>query len=190
MNHLRDWLVTFGMMIIKPFPETFIVESQKAKGKFLSAVVWLVLIVVGMVIHTYVFTNRTYRIHEIIGVTLYLPIIFLLFVSCVHLLYQRLFHIQKYYYPELLYLFVGIFIPFMFINLFINSLWGVVADIFFWVLSIYPFVLMTIALKTITELSVWQSSLVIVLSFILALAGFFCAPAFLISINQSVSSIF
>ena len=32
MEILKDWLITFGMVVSKPLPQTFITESKKAKG--------------------------------------------------------------------------------------------------------------------------------------------------------------
>ncbi len=46
METLHDWLITFGMIMVKPFPQTFVTEAKKAEGKFTTAVAWITIVTV------------------------------------------------------------------------------------------------------------------------------------------------
>jgi hypothetical protein len=117
---LRDWLITIGMIIIKPLPQTFITESKKAKGKLLSSILWLVLAVIALNVHDF-FVRGNFSVSLLLFMALLIPLDFLFFVFCINMLYMRLFNKKQDYYSELLYLIVAILIPFITILSFLES---------------------------------------------------------------------
>jgi hypothetical protein len=188
MDVLKDWLVTFGMIIIKPLPQTFLMESEKAKGKFTSAFIWLVFVVILMNIHVFL-VRKTFLIPAFLFTILFLPIVFLFFVFCIHMLYKRLFKRKKDYYTQLLYLIVGIFVPFTIIYVCFAQI-PVVGEVLFWTTLIYTLILTVVAVTAVTKLKIWQSIAVVLLGSVLAIDGFFCIPAFIFSIMQTVPRVF
>jgi hypothetical protein len=189
MDNLRDWLITFSMIVIRPFPQTFITEAKKAQGKFSSAIVWLVAIVIATHLSSYLVFQRMSHPATILLSILFIPIAFLFFVFCLHRLYQLLFGRKKELYQEFLYLTVGIFVPFILLNLCVSFL-PEVGEILSWVTLLYPIVLTFLAVKAITNLRFWQSIVIVLLSLLLATAGFFLIPAFILSLMNAVPRVF
>jgi hypothetical protein len=187
VDTLRDWLITIGMIIIKPLPQTFITESKKAKGKLLSSILWLVLAVIALNVHDF-FVRGNFSVSVLLFMALLIPLDFLFFVFCINMLYMRLFNKKQDYYSELLYLIVAILIPFITILSFLVQI-PVLGDILFWTTLIYSLILTVLAVKAVTKLEYWQSVTTVVLGSALAMAGFFCIPAFFLSITRAVPSV-
>lgn len=188
MDVLRDWLFTMSAIMIKPFPQTFIIESKKAKGKFSSATIWLVFIVISINIHVLLVQNA-FSVFVLVFTILFLPLVFLFFVFCIHILYKRLFNRKKDCYTELLYLIVGIFTPCILILVLFNQV-PIFGEILFWATLLYTLFLTIVAVKAITKLKIWQSITVVILGSVLAIAGFFCIPIFFLSIMRTVPKVF
>ncbi len=184
MRDLRDWLGTFGMIVIRPLPSTFVKEAKKAEGKFASAVVWLVLVVLAAHVWLYLVTGSPDALLAAVATVFLIPIAFLFLVYCIHMLQQRLFRKKAYHYPELLYLLVGICVPIAVVNVILGR--GALADILFWVICAYGLVLAVMAVAAVTRLRIWQASIAVVLSLILAAGGFVCIGLFIISLIQTV----
>ncbi len=185
MDILKDWLTTFWKIIIKPTPETFLEEAKKAQGKLSTAIVWLVLSIIFICAYVYFTFDYLFPPASIIGTILIFPIVFLVLVFFTHLFYQRLFRRKKDRYSELLYLFVGIFVPFVVINLLVGlipDIGLILADI----VLVYIFVLAIVAVKAVTKLKLWQSIVTVVLGLLFASIGFLCLPAFLLSMMNAV----
>jgi hypothetical protein len=189
MNELKDWLGTFGKIVMKPLPKTFVAEAAKAKGKFQSAVAWLVFAAIAINIYVFLLPDHYFSLFVLLASIIIVPIVFLFFVFCVHLLGQRLFDRRKDHYSELLYLAVGIFVPYVFLDFLITSL-PIVGDTLSLVTPLYPLVLTVIAVVAITKLKTWQSIVVVSLASVLATAGAFCIPVFIFGIMGAVPGIF
>jgi hypothetical protein len=188
MDVIKDWLITFGMIMIKPSPQTFVIESKKAKGKFLTALAWVAFAAIAIDIQTLIINNY-FSISKILKSLLFMPIVVLFSVFCIHLLYQRLFGRKKDLYSELLYLIVGVFVPFVLISIFVNHI-PVVGEMLYWVVLAYPLILTIIAVKTITKLKVWQSIVIVFLGSVVAVISYFIFPILITSIMYSTSRMF
>jgi len=186
MATLRDWFSTFKQILFSPTQATFALEAGKARGKLASAIVWLDILVVFGVLDDYFLNRRWPSIFTMLFVMLIFPIILLFFVFCLHFLYQRLFHRKKDCYAELLYLFVGIFVPFMIANGIAVLFHGSIAKIIAGGLLIYPFILLIVALKAVTRLTLWQSILTVLLGSLIAAVGYFCIPIFFLSLMNTI----
>jgi hypothetical protein len=189
MDKLRDWITTFWSISIRPAPKTFVVESAKAKGKLPGVIAWLELISVIGCFDYFLVIRRSFSLSTFLLGIFFLPVEFFFFVFCIHMLYQRLFGRKKNYYTELLYLIVGIFVPFTIISFIVSPI-PVVGTYLSWTISLYPLVLTMIAVMSITKLNAWQSVAVVLLSSVLAAAGLFCIPAFFLSIMRTVPTVF
>ncbi len=185
MDTLKDWLVTFWKIIIMPMPETFIKEAKKAKGKFSSAVVWLVFLAVLIHLSIFLLFDYVYPLWVTISTILFVPITFFVFVFFIHMFYQRLFHRKKDYHAEFLYLAVGIFVPFVAIGSIVPMV-PQVGTTLAWISLLYPIILMIIAVSTITKLKAWQSTVTVFLGLFFATLGFLCLPAFFFSMMNAV----
>jgi hypothetical protein len=180
MEVLNDWLITFGMIAIKPLPETFVIESKKAKGKFSTAIAWVAIVAVLIDIQTMLIKNY-FSVSKILKSVLFMPIVVLFAVFSIHWLYQRLFGRKKDLYSELLYLIVGIFVPFVVISFLVNQI-PIIGEALFWITLAYPLILTVIAVKTMTKLKIWQSVLIIFLGSVVAVIGYFVIPILLTSL--------
>ena len=185
METIKDWLQTFGMIIIKPLPNTYITEAKKAKGKFPSAVAWLVIYAVAINAYVYLQPQHYFSPSTMLVSILILPLVFLLFIFSLHQLYKNLFGRKKDYYDELLYLTVGNFVPFILINLAVASI-PKVNTIVSWAALFYPLILTIIALMAITKLKLWQSIVIVILASLVASVGFFCIGAIILSLMRAV----
>jgi hypothetical protein len=164
-------------------------ESQKAKGKIFGAISWLLLIVAFNHFYVYAVYKYVFSLSVIIMTFLFFPIVFLFFVFCIETVYQKAFHRKKTYYDEFLYIAVAIFVPFQILSspLGLIPSFGIYLG---WASFIYPIILLVVAVKALTKLKTWQAIVTVVLSIILGLAGFFCIPAFLLSIMRAVPGVF
>lgn len=187
MDILSDWITTICLIAGSPLPNTFITESKKAKGKFVSALMWLVLAV--FVINVYDFFVRgIFSVSLFLFTALLIPVDFLFFVFCINMLHMRLYNKKKDCYDELLYLIVAIFVLFIFVfSLFSQA--PILGELISWAILIYAAVLTVLAVKSVTQLEFGHSIVVVSLSLILAVGGFFCFPAFFASIMQAVPSV-
>ncbi len=183
MEVAKDWLVTFSRIIVKPSPQTFVAEAQKAKGKFASAIAWVAFtaVVVQLIIYN---LGGFFSLSKLIKAFLFTPIVFLFFVFCMHNFYQKFFGKKKYYDEEMLYLSVGIFAPFVLAGFLVTYI-PVVGGVLSWIALVYPVILTVIAVTAITKLKIWQSVIVVFSSLVLATIGYFVIPALILSLMSS-----
>jgi hypothetical protein len=181
MEILKDWFITFGKILVRPSPNTFREEAEKANGKLISSILWVVFSVIFTHSFNYIVHGTYQDAFMIVATILFVPIAFLFMVFCIHFLYQRLFHRKKDHYDEILYLAVAIFVPFGILPEFISLIPALNVSWLTFVFIIYQVLLLIIAVKAITNLRVWQASVVVVLGVIVGAAGFICIPAFLIN---------
>lgn len=189
MDILKDWFTTFGMILIKPLPQTFVKESAKAKGKLPGIVGWLIFITTLESIYYFTF-RRFFSLALLLESVLLLPVVFLLFVFCVYKFCQKLTGRKKDYYSELLYLIVGICVPFSIISFGVAYIPGIIGYILGWITSIYPYILIIIAVKAITRIKIWQSFIVCSLSLIVAMIGFVCILFFFQGLMTTMPRVF
>lgn len=179
MKNFKNWLRTFGKIIVSPLPKTFIKESRKAKGKTLSALGWFLFVYIFGLIFSLVILKSKVSLYGIVAGLIFYPILFFLFVYCLNSLSKSLFHLNKDFHAEILYLVVGIYTPFSIIQAGINVLpkIGIIAG---WISYIYPLILLTIAIKSLTKLNYWKTLVTIFLSSIIAILGLlFILPFFM-----------
>jgi hypothetical protein len=189
METLKDWLVTFGKIIIRPSAGTFRTEAKKAKGKLGSALAWIVALTIAYHLINYVARGYNDPIDYVLSTLFIVPIEFIFFVFCIHLLSKRIFHRKQVFYEEIVYLMAGILIPFMSIN-FLVGLIPDIGSILNWAVILYIPVLMVIAINAVTSLSLGQTIVVVVLSLVLAGVGAFCIPLFFFRFISTIPKFF
>jgi hypothetical protein len=189
MEILRAWLVTFGMIVIKPLPQTFVSESKKAKGKFSSAVAWVVFDVIATLIFTYFIAHRTYSFDTILLTILVLPIAILIFAFCIYKMYLQLFGGKQDCHQKILYLIVGILVPFLLINQLVSFIpkIGIILSL---ITLIYPFILIIVAVMAITKLKIWQSIVAVLIGSLTAFFGLIFAAQFILDLTDVFPRIF
>jgi hypothetical protein len=182
MKIFRDWLVTFGLIIIKPLPQTFITEAKKAKGKFTSSILWLGLTAILFLIYswhifkqspsllTYWFTN--------LELFFTIPIAFIVFVYCIHRFYQRFSINGKNVHMKLFYVCCGIFVPCLLIILGMRFI-PTVGKLLSWFFLIYSLMLIENAIITITKMKTWQAIIALIASCLIGIFSLFFGSYFL-----------
>jgi hypothetical protein len=183
MNEMKDWVTTFGVIVAKPFPATFIAEAEKAKGKFNSAVAWVALVAVILEVN-YLIALGHFSLSRILKAVLFVPIVFIFSVFCIHMFYQRFFGRKKDYHEELLYLIVGIFVPFTLAATFVAYI-PRIGEFLSWMAVGYAIILTVIAVKAITKLKVWQSAIVVFSGLVVAIIGYFVIPILIFGVMSS-----
>jgi hypothetical protein len=186
---LRDWLSSFREIIIRPSQIAFVNESQKAKGKIFGAIGWLLFIAAFDQLYVYAVYKYVFSVSLVIMTFLVFPLVFLFLAFCIDTVYCKVFHHKNTYYDEFLYIAVAIFVPFQILSSSL-SLIPTIGIYLGWASIIYPIILLIVAVKSLTKLKTWETIVTVVLSIILALAGFFCIPVFLLSIMRAVPRVF
>jgi hypothetical protein len=183
MDDMKDWLTTFGMIVTKPFPATFIAEAEKAKGKFKSAIAWVALVSFVLELN-YLIVIGHFSLSGILKAILFVPIVFIFSVFCIHMFYQRFFGRKKDYHEELMYLIVGIFVPFTLASVIVGYI-PVIGMPVSWVVLVYAVILTVIAVKTIAKLKIWQSAIVVFSGLVVAVIGYFVIPILIFGVMSS-----
>lgn len=170
---LTDWLRTFWELLTSPTPKTFISESKKAKGKFRSAVAWLMVFAVYSFIFSIFLLGQAF-IAGFVGMLVVIPLTVILFSFVMNFVYQRLFKGKQSIYEKLLYLNTGILLPIQFLFVPVSTLVlvplasitfnAIVTD----VVLFYQFALIMIAFQSITSLRFWQTAITVTISFFAA----------------------
>ena len=189
METLKDWLGTFGKIIVHPTAGTFRDEAKKAPGKLGSAIAWIVVFVITYQVVEYVAGELLIDMYSAFVNVILLPIGFLFFVFCIHLLVKRLFHRKQDHYEEILYLSAGIMLPFMALNILTGRI-PVVGLILSWVVDVYTLGLMVIAIKAVTGLKAGQAIRVVLLGSLMAGVGFLCIAIFLLQFLDTIPEFF
>lgn len=190
---LTDWLTTFWKVLTSPTSKTFLSESQKAAGKFPSAVAWLVFFTVYLFIFS-IFMLRQAFITGFIGMVIVIPLTMILFTSAMNFLYQRVFKGKQYIYDKLIYLNTAILlsIQFLFVPLStfvlvpVTSITvnAIVSDI----VLLYQFILVMVAFRSISGLKFSQAAITVTISIFAAALALLCTIPFLLSMLGGVST--
>ena len=163
---LKDWLVTFWRVIFVPTPATFRAEAGKASGKFASAADWLVFYAVYLYVATDLVLGPVTLVLLLMAVIL-VPLAVILFTSAMSFMVRRLAHRKEYVYDKMLYLTVAILVPLQFVFVqAVLALPGTIAFVVSYCLLLYQVTLLTIALKTITNIKYWQALTSVVLAMV------------------------
>lgn len=190
MSTLSDWLGTFLNILIKPTPETFRAEAQKAPGKSYSAYFWLALVLPIAQAYGYIFYGITiYNPVGYIIISLLFPIGFFFYPFLVNFFHKKIFKRKADHHIELIYLMVSIFFVLYNLNIlatFVPPPFGIYLGFASYV---YYFVLNILALKALTHLKFWQSLVTVFISTIFAVPGFFCIPIFIINFVRTVPAL-
>ena len=190
---LRDWLTTFGKILVSPTPTTFQTEAQKGEGKFPSAVGWLVFFSVYYFIFFSMAVNQV-LFTTLIALVLALPLSIVLFTSAMHFVHQRIFQRNQYLYENLMYINVAILLPLQMIympvwTILLSTSLAAINTILYYVILFYQILLLVIAVKTIINLKYWQAVVTVFISIIFASLTFLCAIPFLTVMMDSVRGI-
>lgn len=160
---LLDWLGTFWRVLVAPTPKTFLQEAKKADGKFVSAVVWLVVYALCIFGVASIVAGSMLSIPALLMLLFLVPMVVILFISVLNFICQRIFHRKAYIYDKLLYLTVSILLPlFMIFALISAFLPPDVFKVLIFLLFFYQVILLTIAVKGIAAIEYWQSFVALV----------------------------
>ena len=186
---LKDWLGSFGEIVIHPSEGTFLKEARKAQGKTGSALGWLLFLTAFIHVFNLVVFNYVYPIYVIVSSFILIPIGFFFLAFCLDTIYRKVFHRKKTYYDEFLYIGVAIFFVSQIFILLLSVIPALRDTYLSWALFLYPIILLIIAVKSLTKLKGWQASLTVVLSVVLASLFLLCGPLFLFSLIRAVPGV-
>lgn len=180
-QNLLDWLGTFWNVLAAPTPKTFLKEAKKADDKFASAIGWLVVYAIYIIVMTSITTQKIISIPTILTVLFLVPLAVVVFTSSLNFICQRIFQRKAYIYDKLIYITVSILPGFV---VFVPVA-GLMAPDVFAVLSFlvlcYQVALMVIAVKAIVELELWQALVAVALSIVAGIA--ICIVIFILIVS-------
>ncbi len=184
---LKDWLGTFWRILISPSPKTFMEEAEKAGNKFTSALGWAVFIAIYSylipAIAGYVFNLTIFAL-----LLLICPLIVVLVPSATHFMLQHVFHRKQYLYDKVLYIYAAILVLFqLIINPIIFFVPSNIASVLNYLLIVYQFALLVIAIKAIANIKYWQAIATILSSVVVGAVIFICTLPVVTSLLSGVS---
>ena len=185
---LKDWFETFWRILTLPTSKTLLEESEKAKGKFTSAIGWAVLIAIySSVIPTIAGIN--FNADLLVLTMLIFPILVVLLPSATHFVLLRIFHQKQYLYDRLLYIFTAILVLFQLIitpvKFFAPFTTVRVAN---YIVIAYQLVLFILAIKSIAQIKYWQAVITTMITVFAGMFIFLCSLPILFSLIGSVSN--
>lgn len=187
-NTLKDWFETFWKILILPTSGTFSEESEKAKGKFSSAIGWAIFIAIYSFVIS-IIAGINFNADLFIIAMLIFPILVVLLPSATHFVLQRFFHQKQYLYDRLLYIFTAILVLFQLIitpvTFFAPSTIVRLANYF---VIAYQLVLFIIAIKSIARIKYWQAIITTIITAFAGILIFICTLPVIFSLIGSVSS--
>jgi hypothetical protein len=187
---LKDWLGSFWKVMIYPTQVTFVHESGKAKGKTTSAIGWLLFLTVFVNLYNYVVFKYAFPISVIILAFILLPLDAFFLAFWLDTISRKVFHCKISYYEEFLYLGVVIAVVDQVLFSTLNLIPAVRGSYLSGASSLYPIVLLIVAVQSLTRLKVWQAIITVILSVILALIVFICITVLLLSMTRGIPGIY
>ena len=187
---LKDWLGSVWKVMIFPFPRTFINEAQKAKGKTASAIVALLLLTIIVNLFNYVVLDHVFSPITILAALILAPIQTFFLAFWLDTICRKLFHFNTSYYDEYLYLAVVVAIVTQTLYTILNLIPFLQGNYLLAAWYLYPILLLTIAVQSLTKVKIWQATVIVVLSTIFALIGFACVAIFLLMMTRGMPGIY
>ncbi len=178
---LKDWLSSFWKITVRPSQITFLHESQKAKGKLASAIGWLTFITIFNDLFVCVMHKQCFAPPVTIMTFVVFPLIFLFFALCLDTISGRVFHCQKSYYDQFLYVAAIVYVPYAIWSSLLSLLPSIGSHLW-WTSLLYPITLWTIAVKSLTKLETWQATTAVIVSLVLGLVGLISLSAVLVGL--------
>ena len=190
---VKDWLGSFWNILIRPTESTFVNEAKKAEGKTFSAVGSLVLFTAFFCLYNLAVLHYDFSKGAVILGFIIIPLYFLVLAFSLDTLYRKIFHRQKSYYEEFLYIGVVIFIISQL--LFYLLIWipflgtDYLAFTSIAVAYLYPIVLLIVAVKSLTKLTAWQATLTVILGVGSTIIGWLCMIVFMLGLMRAVPGV-
>lgn len=190
MDTLNDWLSTLWKILTEPSSATFLAAAKRAKGKFITSMLWLIAIAALYYVRSRSITGDNLGIMLLFLVVIALPISVLVCVTSIHFFLKRVFHHKADHYDEILYLTVAVIIVVSLIVLGFSLIPGIVGRILTWAALVYLVVLLVVAVKSIAKLMLWKALVSVIVSLIVAGGAFVCSPFLVASLTGGVEGIF
>lgn len=182
---LLDWLGTFWKVTISPTPQTFLKESNKADGKFPSALGWLVVCAVYLIVIASIAEKKLIDGSTLLAALFMIPLAVVLFATALNFIALRMSRQKAYIYDKLIYITVSIFLPGFVVFVPFSGLMSLeVFAITSFILFSYQIVLLVIAVKAIVILQLWQALVAVALSIV---AGIVITPIIFILLASIIS---
>ncbi len=190
---MKDWLGSFWNVLIRPSESTFVSEAKKAEGKTLSAVGSLVLFTAFFCLYNLAVLHYDFPIAAVILGFIIIPLYFLVLAFSLDTLCRKIFHRKKSYYEEFLYIGVVVFIISQLLFYLLSWIPFLGTDYLTFtsiaVAYLYPIVLLIVAVKSLTKLTVWQATLTVILGVVSTIIGWFCIIVFMLSLMRAVPGV-
>ncbi|MCL4273776.1 MAG: hypothetical protein QY328_03395 [Anaerolineales bacterium] len=192
MDFAKQCLDTSLKIIASPTPATFSAEAGKGNKRFSGIVVWLVLFAIYVSIMVTIGTENL-LVAPVIAITLsiFIPATVILAVSAANLVYQKVFHHNKYIYDKILYISTAIIVSIQVIALpAILLIPESFKDFLGYAVWVYQFALLSVAFKSISGLKYWQSFITTIIAVFAGIGIWLCLGPFLFSMMSGVASVF
>jgi hypothetical protein len=195
MTRLKQWMMSFWSILIRPNKQTFISITQESEDHFGETIAWIEFIIFLFFAPISIIYDEPDLFYGMITCMVMVPIWFLLFVFLMHRINQILSKNSHYCYDQLLFSTGTIFVVTSLIFIIILYLIDFVFsqgqyDYFLLVPVIYWFVLTMISVRAITESSFIHTLMNVIMSLVISLIGFIFIGSIFMLIIQEIPRFF
>jgi len=186
MGGIKEWLLSFGKVLINPRPQTFQDIAGNSDGKLRAAVLWIVVFCCAL----YLFSTLTMGVILspvlLVSFMLVVPAVLLLWVFCLQWAYRLLFHGNLNLYVGLLCGVVCILVPVNLVRM-VLLVTPVVGPALSWLAFAYQGFLVVVAVQAITRMKFVQVILAVVVSSLIAAGAIYLLSNFMLRLASIIT---
>jgi len=186
MGGIKEWLISFGKVLINPTPQTFREIASNSDRKFRAAVLWMVVFCCFLYLFSVLTSGVVLSTVPLLLFMLVIPSGILFWVFCMHLVYRLLFRGRFNLYDGLVCAAVCILIP---VNL-VRALLLVIpfaGPLLSWLVIAYQVILVVVAVQAITHLKYLQAILAVVVSSLITAGAIYLLSIFLLRLANTTA---
>jgi hypothetical protein len=183
---LKEWLTSFGKVLINPRPQTFREIADHSAGNLRAAVLWMVVFCCLLYLFSTLTTGVVLSPVPLLSFMLVIPTAILFWVFCMHFVYRLLFRGRFNLYDGLVCAAVCILIP---VNL-VRALLLVIpfaGPLLSWLVIAYQVILVVVAVQAITHLKYLQAILAVVVSTLITASAIYLLSIFLLRLASTTA---
>ena len=195
MASIRQWLLSFWSVLIRPTTKTFYSINKSVEDCFGGAIAWIAVVIVLYFAPASIIYDDPELFYAMIVCIIMVPIWFLLFVFVTHKVNKLMIQDDNYYYDQLLYSSAVIFVlTSLMFYVFVGLIPQLIAQenniLFIFVPIVYWLLLSTIGFKAIFDFGYVQSIITLVVSLIISLVGFAIIGSVFMHVIQAIPKFF
>jgi hypothetical protein len=188
-DFFRNWLTAFARILVRPTLSTFTELAEDSTEKFQGLVFWLLVSSLISYSVGYLATRGGLSLPGAFLTIIIVPIGVLIWATCIHVIYQKVFKRKKDFHSELVYVLGCIAVIVLLLNTLVVLL-PAIGTYLGYATYLYGLGLAAIAVHSITQLKIWETITTVVVGSLLGLGAVICFVAFIFSLSNTNSRLF